>query len=118
MIGGLLIIHSPLTVSYYIPCTRTSARTLQPGALLINRASLDAQAHGIRYWNWEGSPSREDGVYRFKEKWGSVEGAYRIYVKAFRSLEIFRQLGKEHLARQFPFYFVYPFDRLQAQETK
>jgi hypothetical protein len=112
MIGGLLVVYSPQTVSYYIPCSITKARTLQPGALLINQALKEAQARDVKYWNWESSPSREDGVYRFKEKWGSSESLYRIYVQAFCSPETFQQLGQDTITSQFPFYFVYPFDRI------
>lgn len=112
MIGGLLMIWSPLTASYYIPCALASARTLQPGTLLIDRAVQDARARGIHVWNWESSPSRKSGVYRFKKKWGSVEGSYRIYVQTFHPHEKFQQLGMDGILRHFPFYFVYPFDRL------
>jgi hypothetical protein len=112
MIGGLLVIWSPLTASYYIPCTLANARTLQPGAALIEQAIDDARARGIQIWNWESSSSRESGVYRFKEKWGSVEGSYRISVQTFHPRERFQQLGKDGILRHFPFYFVYPFDLL------
>lgn len=112
MIGGLLMIWSPLAASYYIPCTLAGAKTLQPGTLLIDRAVQDARARGIQVWNWESSPSRQSGVYRFKDKWGSLEGHYRIYVQIFRVRETFRQLGRDGILRHFPFYFVYPFDLL------
>lgn len=112
MIGGLLMVWSSLTASYYIPCTLPSARTLQPGTLLIDGAAQEARQRGIRYWNWEASPSRESGVFQFKKKWGSTEGCYRIYVQAFKSAEVLRALGRATIERDFPFYFVYPFDRL------
>lgn len=112
MIGGLLMVWSPMTASYYIPCALPSARTVQPGTLLIDRAVQDARQRGIRYWNWEASPSRESGVFQFKKKWGSIEGCYRIYVQAFQPVEVFRRLGKALIEKNFPFYFVYPFDRL------
>lgn len=116
IIGGLLILFSPLTVSYYIPCVLNEARTLQPLVLLIDRAIQDARSRGNRYWNWESSPSRESGVYRFKEKWGSVESIYRIYVQALCPVERLQELGERRISECFPFYFVYPFDRLGARE--
>jgi hypothetical protein len=115
MIGGLLVLRSPMTVSYYIPCTLARARGFQPGTLLIDRAIRDARARGARYWNWESSPSRESGVFQFKKKWGSQEGRYRIYLQPFRSQQYFRDLGRERIADLFPYYFVYPFDRLREK---
>lgn len=112
LIGGLLVLRSPLTASYYLPCTLTSARALQPGSLLIHYAISKAQSCGLQFWNWESSPSRESGVYRFKEKWGAVESKYRIYVKLLQPGDVFNALGRQGILRHFPNYFVYPFDRL------
>lgn len=112
MIGGVLVIWGPLVASYYIPCVLAEARTLQPGPALIERAIQEARARGIRFWNWESSPSRDSGVYQFKKKWGSVEGTYRIYVQAFRPREFFQRLGVDGILRHFPYFYVYPFDLL------
>src|SRR6185437_6353217 len=111
IIGGLLILWSPQTASYYLSCSLADFRSLQPGVLLIHHALQDVKKRGIRFWNWEGSPSRDSGVYRFKKKWGSVEIPYKIYVQPFKPLEAFQRIGKENLANNFPFYFVYPFNR-------
>lgn len=112
MIAGLLVLFSPLTISYYLPCALHSARSLQPGAALIHQAMQDAQQRGIQYWNWESSPSRDSGVCKFKKKWGSLESGYRIYMVPYKSEKIFKRIGKEQLSLNFPYFFVYPFDRL------
>jgi hypothetical protein len=112
LIGGLLVVHSPVTVSYYIPCTRRESRPLQPGTALIDKAFRDMQAAGMRIWNWESSPRRGAGVYQFKGKWNATEASYRIYVWCFRGLQFLRQIGRARLAACFPHYFVYPYDRL------
>ena len=112
MIAGLLVLFSPLTISYYLPCALHSARSLQPGAALIHQAMQDAQQRGIQYWNWESSPSRDSGVCKFKKKWGSLESEYRIYVLPFESEKTLKQIGKENMSLNFPYFFVYPFDRL------
>ena len=112
MISGLLVLFSPLTISYYIPCTLHSARNLQAGTMLIDRAIKDAQRRGIQYWNWESSPSQDSGVYKFKKKWGSKGSEYKIYVFPFETEDTFRRIGREQLSENFPHFFTYPFDRL------
>ncbi|ACB33667.1 hypothetical protein Lcho_1399 [Leptothrix cholodnii SP-6] len=112
MLAGLLVLVSPRTVSYYTPCTRAEDRALQPGVLLIDRAMRTARAAGQTHWNWESSPGRDSGVYRFKQKWGAREAGYRTYVMALRDEQAFRQLGRQRLAAAFPWHYVYPFDRL------
>ena len=112
MIAGLLVLFSSLTTSYYLPCALHRSRSLQGGTILIDQAIRDAQRRGIQHWNWESSPSRDSGVYKFKKKWGSIESGYRIYVVPYKSEKIFKRIGKEQLSLNFPYFFVYPFDRL------
>lgn len=112
VIAGLIVLLGPQTLSYYLPATREDSRTLQPGSLLIDRAVNDARECGIRYWNWEASPSPTSGVHKFKRKWGSAESRYRVYATAFKSLDRLRQIGVETLVREYPYFFVYPFDAL------
>ncbi len=112
MIGALIMLWGPKTASYYLPCSIAEHRALQPGTLLIDHACRDALAHGIRYWNWESSPDRGGGVYRFKKKWGSIELPYRVNVVPLASLDPLYALGAEGIAATFPFFYVFPFDRL------
>jgi hypothetical protein len=112
VVAGLLILLSPVTASYYIPCTLEKYRSDQPGTLIVDQAIKDVRARGLRYWNWESSPGRESGVYMFKQRFGSHEGQYRIYVRSFRPEEEFKRIGRDRIAEEFPYYFVWPFDRL------
>lgn len=112
MVAGLMMLWGPQTVSYYLPCTLASARALQPGSVLIDYAARDAVSHGKMLWNWESSPDRNSGVYRFKERWNAHEYPFRILIKSLCSLDDLRQIGREGLGAAFPNFFVYPFDRL------
>lgn len=115
LIGALLVVHSPATVSYYVPCTRHDARQLQPGTLLVDRAFRDMRDAGVRNWNWESSPSRESGVYEYKRKWGAEDSGYRIYVWCCRGVDELQRIGCQRLANEFPYFFVFPFDRFQPK---
>ena len=115
MIAALVVLHSPRTASYYLPCSTDAARTLQPTTLLIDRAMRHARAEGLDFWNWEASPSRDSGVYRFKKKWGSLESSYRVYSQILGDPERLCRLGADGIASEFPYFFVYPFDRLRPE---
>jgi hypothetical protein len=112
MIGALIMIYGPSTASYYLPCSLTEHRSLQPNTLLIDYAVQDARARDVRFWNWESSPSKDSGVFQFKKKWGSEEDYYYIHVKPFVSEETLAGLRPQTIAAQYPFFFVYPFNRL------
>ncbi len=110
--AGLIVIWGPQTVSYYLPCSTPRGRSVQAGTFLIDWAIKEAGKRGVRYWNWESSPSIDSGVYRFKSKWGSIESDYRVYVRGFASIEKLRGIGAAGLSEHYPFFFIYPFDRL------
>lgn len=112
MVAALMVLWGPRTVSYYLPCTLAEARALQPGVALIDAAATQARAAGRTLWNWEGSPSRECGVYKFKARWNTREVPFRIRVEAWAPLDRFRALGRERIAAAFPGFFVYPFNLL------
>ncbi len=113
IVAGLIMIFAPGTASYYLPCSMHEYRSQQPSTLLINHAMLHARNRGIKYWNWESSPSKESGVYKFKKKWGSIDGSYKIFVNPLRKEEYFREQGIKGISERFPYYFVFPFNVLQ-----
>jgi len=106
------VLWGPRTVSYYLPCTLAEARALQPGAALIDHAATQARVAGRILWNWEGSPNRECGVYKFKARWNAREVPFRIRVEAQVPPDTFRALGRDRITAAFPSFFVYPFNLL------
>jgi hypothetical protein len=113
IIGGLIVIYSKSTLSYYLPCSLDSKRTLQPVTYMIDHAFQKARRRGITYWNWESSPSHESGVYKFKRKWGSTDSNYRIYVQPLCDLSKIKSIGKGRISGEFPYFFVFPFDKIE-----
>ena len=112
LIAALLVLKGPRTASYYLPCSDPEHRGLQAGTLLADRACRDAMSAGLEYWNWEGSPGRDSGVYKFKRKWNAEEIPYEISVVRLAETAALRELGSRGLAEAFPFYFVYPYSEL------
>lgn len=112
IIGALIMIYGPITASYYLPCSIHEYRSYQPTTLLIDHAMKESMSMGISYWNWESSPSKESGVYKFKKKWGGIDGFYKIFVKPYKELEFYRELGQEKISQLFPYFFVYPFNKI------
>lgn len=112
MIGALIMVYSPSTASYYLPCSLHEFRSFQPTSLLIKHSMDKSIERGLKFWNWEASPSKESGVFKFKKKWGSMEGTYRIFVKSFKPKVFYTELGQTAISSEFPFFFVFPFNRL------
>ncbi len=112
VVACLITIQAGITISYNVPCCAEHAMTTQANSLLIDDSVRALHASGYRFWNWEASASREHPVYKFKSRWGSLEGHYKILIKYPMGLKVFLNCHQEEIADQYPFYFVVPFDDL------
>jgi hypothetical protein len=109
-LAALLTFEAVRTVEYVMPAVRESARPLQPTAAVLAHAMADAAARGFTRWNWGGTWLTQDGVYRFKKKWGAEERRYRYFITLNdRSL---LACTAEDLSAAYPWYFTVPFGAL------
>lgn len=112
-IAALLVLRFGCAAEYYTPVIVESARPLQPLALLVHEAMIEAARDGYRYWNWGGTWRSQTGVYRFKRKWGAIDMPYHYFTRV-GDRSILRR-SREELLSAFPGFFVAPFDKLAAQ---
>jgi hypothetical protein len=111
-VAALLIFLFNRTVEYFTPATVEEYRHLQPSALIIYQAMLDAIKDGYRYWNWGGTWLSQGGVYEFKKKWGTTDFSYYYYTRIYD--ERMLELDKSILLKEYPFIFVAPFSKLRV----
>jgi CelD/BcsL family acetyltransferase involved in cellulose biosynthesis len=112
VVAGLLLFYFNGTVEYFTPAVDHEHRSEQPLALLLIEAMADAARRGCRRWNWGGTWGSQDGVFRFKRKWGAREGSYRYFVQLNdRSLLDCRP---EELRARFGHFYVLPFSALRS----
>jgi hypothetical protein len=112
MVAASLMLYFNKTVEYFVPVIRSDRRHLQPLSLIIYRAMIDAANEGYRFWNWGGTWQSQEGVYRFKSRWGTQDRNYTYYIRV-KGSDILR-LSKEEILREYPWYFVVPFSALRS----
>lgn len=112
-ISGLLTFYYDKTVEYYTPAIVQEFRSLQSNSLLIFEAMKDAVRQGYRYWNFGGTWHSQDGVYRFKKKWGTQDMPYYYYVIAFQDLGHLLEMKPQEIIAEYPYFYVLPFDVLR-----
>jgi len=111
IIAGLLVLHFGDVTEYFTPATRHEHRSEQPLALILVKAMTAAISRGSRLWNWGGTWSAQDGVHRFKRKWGAHDGEYRYFIRVRdRSL---LDSSAARLRERFPHFYVAPFSALR-----
>lgn len=113
-LAALLTFEAARTVEYVMPVVVESARSLQPTALILAAAMADAARRGFTRWNWGGTWLSQEGVYRFKKKWGAVERRYRYFV-TLNDASLRRRTAAE-LSAAYPWYFTLPYDQLAPTE--
>ena len=105
------------TVEYFVPAVHEEMRPLQPMSLLVFRTMAEASRVGFSAYNFGGTWRSQDGVHRFKQRWGARDCPYRYLVRLRRELGYFREVGRDAWQEQYPGYYVIPFAWLEAAPT-
>lgn len=113
IVAALLLFYYKETVEYFTPGLNDLHRQLQPLPLIVFEAMVEAATRGFTLWNWGGTWQSQEGVYRFKKKWGSIEKKYSYYTK-LNSKELL-DLSSSELSEEFPDFYVLPFSALNTE---
>ena len=111
-VAAVLLFYYNGTVEYFTPVVRKEYRETQALSLAIYRAMCDASIAGFRWWNWGGTWSSQEGVYRFKKRWGTQDRPYTYFVRL--NDESLRRLKAQALLDAYPDFFVLPFSQLET----
>lgn len=115
IVSALLVFFYHRTAEYYLPATVKEYRPLQPMSLLVYEAMLEAVRRRMLYWNWGGPGPANRGVYNYKKRWGTIDHPYYYYTKIFD--ESILHWSKSQITEQYPFFYVVPFDKLEAERA-
>ena len=114
-LSGLVTLKANSIVSYHEPVNDENYKQFQANSLLINELLLKYTAEGYRYWSWGASPTKECGVFKFKNTWRPEVIEYGCYTKLYEPIEKLKKdgLSYELLIRDFRNYFVINYDLLK-----
>ena len=110
-IAAMLVFYFNKTVEYFTPVVKVEYRSFQPLSLLIYEAMIEGTNKGFQWWNWGGTWLTQDGVYRFKSRFGAIDKEYKYYIKVNNSS--LYDSTKEELLSEYENFFTIPFDRLK-----
>lgn len=114
-IAAILLFYANGVVEYFTPAITAEGRDLQATSLILVRAMADASRAGYKSWNWGGTWPSQEGVYRFKKKWGAEEHRYHYYV-TIRNKNLLLATPAE-LLDAYPWFYVLPFNILSKKST-
>ncbi len=110
-IAALLLFYYNDIVEYFTPVVKGEYRNLQPVSLLIYEAMIKASNKGFKLWNWGGTWLSQDGVYKFKNKFGAEDKEYKYYIK-INNKNIYNAT-KEQLLNEYSNFYTIPYDKLR-----
>ena len=113
-VAALLLFFYNRIVEYYTPVVRKEYRNSQALSATIFRAMCDASNQRYSWWNWGGTWLSQDGVYRFKSRWGTKDLPYR-YFTSVHNPAVLKSTPAE-LRAWYPLFTV-PFSALSSKRS-
>jgi hypothetical protein len=113
ILAMLLLFYFNRCVEYYTPAIRDEYRSFQPMSLLVDKALSDAKEEGFSFFNFGGTWKSQEGVYRFKKRWGAIDMPYKYYIKQKQDVSFFKSIGMYQITQAYPFYYCLPFNLIE-----
>ena len=105
LIAGVVIIKYENTIEYFTPVVEEEFRDSQALSALIYDLMENFSMQGFKLWNWGGTWRSQEGVYRFKNRWGA-EDMVLERVDINKKKEDISEKSLEEFKRKFPFLYL------------
>lgn len=115
IVAALLVLWFGEVAEYFTPAVVLEHRSDQPLAAILLRAMTDAAERGMRWWNWGGTWHSQEGVYRFKKKWGARDHPYDYWIQL--NDQSLLSESPDSLRERFGDFYVVPFSQLPTEVT-
>ncbi len=110
-VASLLVFFYNRTVEYYTPVVKKEYRETQALSATVFRALCDAANNGFTWWNWGGTGLSQEGVYRFKSRWGTQDMRYQYFTHVSNMAVL--STPRAELLAAYPYFYVVPFSALK-----
>lgn len=104
-VSGVVVIRYRGTVEYFTPVVEEAHRDSQALSATIFEVMQRSAEDGATLWNWGGTWRSQEGVYRFKSRWGAEDLPYR-YLNGVRAPAL-RAAPRGALAAAFPHCYLF-----------
>jgi lipid II:glycine glycyltransferase (peptidoglycan interpeptide bridge formation enzyme) len=117
IISSASLIFNNRIMDIYTISIDTGYSEMRPNYLLVYYALKWANEKGISIVNWQSSPQKGDGVYRWKEQWGSHERTFFYLTKTFWDVSQLKNIGLNELKEAYNFHYLLPFNLLKGENN-
>lgn len=99
----IVLLHENYTVEYFTPVIDEDYKHTQLLSALIYESMCILKDEGFSLWNWGGTWESQEGVYRFKERFGSFTLPYRYFSKIFD--QSIKKKTRNELTKEFNYFY-------------
>ena len=110
--AAMLVFYFNQTVEYFTPAIREEDRSDQPLSVLILQAMIDAAERRMQWWNWGGTWASQEGVHRFKSRWGAVDREYHYLIHSRVSRDELLAMHEAGTFAEYPYFYAFPYSIL------
>jgi hypothetical protein len=107
--SGAVYIYHRRVLDVLRLCLNSQFIRSSPNFLNTDYSLRWASQQGREIYNWQSSPSRDDGVYYYKEQWGSATIPYYFVSRLFCAPEVIRAIGLQQLQTEYAGHFIVPY---------
>ena len=105
--AALMTLETDTVLEYFVPVVRQDLRETQLLSALISEVMLKAFQRGCLAWNWGGTWTSQQGVYRFKSRFNAIDRHYRYF---HWCSDDFHTADKSELIESYPYWYSRKFD--------
>ncbi len=117
MIATCLFLYCHGLMDVYMLCMDSDFKHFRPNFAITKYLLEWAYKNKMKLLNWMSSPLRGEGVYKWKEQWGSRERTFRYLTKITGDISIWRELSVQELVNTYKFHYLLPFNLLNTPKT-
>ncbi len=110
IVCAMMLLYFKDTIEYFVPAISEKWRNKQPlSALIFLAMKKSIIEKNIKKWNWGGTWLEQDGVYRFKSRWGSKDYIYNYYTSINENFSDLKIKNNINLVKEYPWFYLFPF---------
>lgn len=113
MIGGGIFLYG-WCQDIFLRASSTVSLPLGTSTFLDYQGILRGISKGVNVHNFQSSSSKESFAYYYKQGWRCCESNTYYLVKILDDCKRFFVAGKDKVAREFPYYFVFPYSAYEV----
>jgi hypothetical protein len=118
MVAGCFFLSNEEIIDVYMMSMDSDFNECGTNFLLTYHMLKWAHRKGIPILHWMSSPRKGDGVYKWKEQWGSHERTFLYLSKVFGDISKWRNMDCNELAEAYSSHYLLPFNLLKDGHSR